>query len=113
DDAADILLLEHMVLSGAGYTVTSAATGEEAVEMLRVTPAPDLVVLDLQMPTVDGWQVLASIRASEHTAAIPVVLCTVKSSRIDMERGWEMGADGYLVKPFGVDELKREVHDVL
>ena len=113
DDSADIRLLLSTLLRADGSEVVEAAAGREALDVLATT-SPDLVLLDLQMPGMDGWDTLAAIRSSSSSSArdIPVVLCTVKSSRSDRARAWEMACDGYLVKPFDIDELLREVREV-
>ena len=114
DDAADIRLLLQTILVSAGHTVAQAPGGAEALaELVREPAGFDLVVLDLQMPVMDGWDTLARIRGNRRTADTPVILCTVKSSAEDVSRAWRLAADGYLVKPFVVEEFGREVAAVL
>lgn len=104
DDASDVRLLMRTVLSHAGWRVTEAAGGREAIDLLR-QGLPDVVLLDVQMPDDDGWQTLAAIRADPQTADVPVVLCTVKGSDVDQLHGWRLGCDGYLGKPFALPDL--------
>ena len=74
---------------------------------------PDLVLLDVQMPELDGWDTLRSIRSVERLKALPVILCTVKAGSADTALGWSIGCDGYLPKPFAIDALVRAVQEVL
>ena len=113
DDAYDIRLLADLVLSMAGFKVTTASSGREALSMLSGDDLPDIVVLDVQMPEVDGWETLTRLRADPRTADLPVVLCTVKGLPEDTLRGWSLGCDGYLGKPFDIGGLVDELHGVL
>jgi CheY-like chemotaxis protein len=109
DDQEDIRALVRAALGAAGLGVREAVSGLEALEQLATGPAPDVVVLDIQMPDVDGWEVLRIIRGTASTADLPVILCTVKASVADAERGWRLGADAYVTKPFAVDRLIDDV----
>jgi CheY-like chemotaxis protein len=108
DDAADIRLLVQAVLTRTGCQVRGAATAAEAFAAIDAA-LPDVVLLDVQMPDADGWSVLATIRNDPQTAALPVVLCTVKGHPHDRARGWRLGCDGYLTKPFTIPDLVDEV----
>jgi two-component system OmpR family response regulator len=112
DDAPDIRLLADLVLSMAGFTVSAASSGSEALRKLA-GDLPDIVLLDVQMPDVDGWETLARVRADSRTADLPVVLCTVKGLPEDTLKGWSLGCDGYLSKPFDINGLVDELHAVL
>ena len=107
DDAADIRLLAELVLSMAGFTVVGAPSGSEALRLLASGDLPDIVVLDVQMPDLDGWETLTRLRNDPRTATLPVVLCTVKGLPEDTLRGWALGCDGYLGKPFDISGLVR------
>ena len=113
DDAPDIRLLADLVLSMAGFTVTAASSGSEALRKLAGSDLPDIVLLDVQMPDVDGWETLTRVRADSRTAELPVVLCTVKGLPEDTLKGWSLGCDGYLGKPFDIGTLVDELHGVL
>ena len=113
DDAADIRLLADLVLSMAGFQVTAASSGREALRFLSVNELPDIVLLDVQMPDVDGWETLSRLRADPRTAELPIVLCTVKGLPEDTLKGWSLGCDGYLGKPFDIGGLVDELHGVL
>ena len=113
DDAPDIRLLADLVLSMAGFTVTAAASGREALGVLAAGDLPDIVLLDVQMPDVDGWETLSRVRADRRTRHLPVVLCTVKGLPEDALKGWTLGCDGYLGKPFDIGGLVSELQGVL
>ena len=113
DDAPDIRLLADLVLTMAGFTVTAASSGSEALRKLAAGDLPDIVLLDVQMPDVDGWETLTRVRADPRTAELPVVLCTVKGLPEDTLKGWSLGCDGYLGKPFDINGLVDELHCVL
>ena len=113
DDAPDIRMLADLVLTMAGFSVTAAASGSEALRTLAEGDLPDVVVLDVQMPDLDGWETLTRMRQDPRTADLPVVLCTVKGLPEDTLRGWTLGCDGYLGKPFDISGLVEELRAVL
>ena len=113
DAAPDIRLLADLVLSMAGFTVSAAASGREALGLLADGDLPDIVLLDVQMPDVDGWETLSRLRDDPRTAELPVVLCTVKGLPEDTLKGWSLGCDGYLGKPFDIGNLGEELEGVL
>jgi len=92
------------VLNATGYRTLEATTGGEAVQ-LATEQAPDLVLMDIQMPGVDGVEALRRLRADERTAAIPVLAVTAQAMQGDRERFLAEGFDGYLSKPVNVREL--------
>lgn len=114
DDNADIRLVMRLALEPYGFQVSQAGSGPEALEVLGSTPElPDLVVLDVQMPDLDGWETLRAIRENPTTAALPVIMCTVKARPQDMAEGWELGCDGYVSKPFEPRELADQARSVM
>lgn len=114
DDNADIRLVMRLALEPYGFQVTQAASGTEALEALAADPElPNLVVLDVQMPDLDGWDTLRAIRENPSTADLPVIMCTVKARPQDIAQGWELGCDGYVSKPFGPRELADEARSVM
>jgi CheY-like chemotaxis protein len=114
DDIADIRLVMRLALEPYGFQVTEAASGYEALDAFGAgQELPDLVVLDVQMPDLDGWETLRAIRGNPITATLPVIMCTVKARPQDMAQGWELGCDGYVSKPFGPRELADEARSVL
>jgi len=113
DDAPDIRLLTDLVLSMAGFIVVAAESGSRALSLLADGELPDIVLLDVQMPELDGWQTLRRVRGDPRTAAVPVVMCTVKGLPEDTLLGWSLGCDGYLGKPFDIAALVAELNAVL
>ena len=105
DDAADIRLLQGSVLSRLGFAVSEVSCGEEALVYLDRHGPPAVVVLDVQMPDMDGWDTLAEIRSRPGGGDVPVVFCTVKAAREDESRAWSAGCDGYVIKPFTIEGL--------
>ena len=112
DDDPDILELVAFRLSRAGYDVLKAADGEDALAK-AIQHAPDLAVLDVMMPKMDGYEVTRQIRALARTASIPVVLLTARVQEVDIARGFEAGADDYMKKPFSPQDLRARVEAVL
>ena len=99
DDEAGIRELCRVNLVLAGHEVVEAADGVQALEQ-ATSAQPDLIFLDVLMPGMSGWEVLAKLRENEATAAIPVVMLTALNSEDDQIRGWEGGVVDYLTKPF-------------
>ena len=106
DDDPDIVDILKFNLETAGYDVLTASDGEAARDLI-LDAVPDLVVLDIMMPKMDGLEALAALKADEATKEIPVVMLTAKTSDNDQWAGWEAGADYYITKPFDLDELLR------
>ena len=113
DDDADIRNMAVALLGLHGIAATSVANGVVALrELSSMQPKPDVILLDVQMPELDGWDTLQAIRSRADLASVRVILCTVKASLDDVGRGVALGCDGYLAKPFSVDELVAEVSRV-
>jgi CheY-like chemotaxis protein len=104
EDNETNMKLVRDVLQAKGYTTSEATTGEDAVELAR-TLEPALVLMDVQLPGIDGIEALARLRRDERTSAIPVVALTAQAMRGDSERFLEVGFDGYVSKPIDVGEL--------
>jgi DNA-binding response OmpR family regulator len=109
DDDPLIVRLVRANLDRAGYRVLTAADGEEALEVVAAE-LPDLVILDLMLPRLDGFEVCRRIR---EFSLVPVVMLTARGEQVDKLRGFEMGADDYLTKPFAPAELLARVQAVL
>ncbi|MGD9893437.1 MAG: response regulator transcription factor [Dehalococcoidia bacterium] len=109
DDDPLIVRLVRMHLDRAGYNVLIATDGEEALDVCA-SELPDLVILDLMLPKRDGYDVCRSIR---EFSLVPVVMLSAKGEQVDKLRGFEMGADDYLTKPFAPQELLARVQAVL
>jgi DNA-binding response OmpR family regulator len=112
DDDPDILALVTFRLERGGYDVVAANDGEEALR-LAVERAPDLAVLDVMMPKLDGYEVTTRLRQSERTRRMPVILLTARVQEADIARGFEVGADDYVKKPFSPQELGARVQAIL
>jgi two-component system response regulator MtrA len=112
DDDADILSLVRAVLERSGHEVVAASDGAEALASVRARK-PDLVVLDIAMPEVDGLEVLRRLRADPTTSELPVVLLSARAQEADVERGFAIGASAYLKKPFSPRELSEHVAELL
>ena len=112
DDEPDVLLLCRLNLEQRGHQVLEAPNGDEALDLAR-EGGLDLVVLDLMLPGIDGYQVLQALRADDRTSGIPVLVLTAKSLQADRERSRQLGAAAFLTKPFLPDELCDMVDEVL
>jgi len=118
DDERDIVELVRYNLVQAGYRVVSAVDGKQAIDMVR-RERPDLIVLDLMLPTLPGTEVARILKQGEKTRDIPIVMLTARGEEVDRVVGFELGADDYVVKPFSPRELvlrvqailRRETHD--
>lgn len=106
DDEPDIRMLTRMMLEGAGHEVVEAETGERCIEILDSGVQPGLILLDIRLPGIDGWQVLERV-ASRIADPIPVVMMSAHSSESTFARAAKEGSVGYLVKPFKEAELLR------
>jgi two-component system alkaline phosphatase synthesis response regulator PhoP len=104
DDEPGIVDIARANLEGYGYIVIAAHDGEEALEKVK-TEKPDLVVLDILMPEMDGWDVLEQIESDTELAGIPVIMLTARASDEDVLRGLETGAVEYMTKPFYPQDL--------
>ena len=108
DDEPDVLLLCRVNLEHAGHTVLVAESGEAGLE-LATTERPDLIVLDLMMPNMDGFEVLEELAGAAVTRDVPVLILTARTRMDDKVRGWRAGADAYLTKPFTPATLVTDV----
>ena len=112
DDEQDALELIDYNLQAAGYRVITAVDGSEAVRKARAT-MPDLIVLDLMLPELDGLEVCKILRRDSATGSIPIIMLTAKASEIDRVLGLELGADDYVTKPFSPRELVLRIKNQL
>jgi two-component system phosphate regulon response regulator PhoB len=112
DDEPDIIALVAYHLARAGYRVSTASTGMEALHAAR-EEQPALVVLDLMLPELSGFQVLEKLRADQAFSDIPVLMLTARRDEPDRVQGLSLGADDYLVKPFSPQELVLRVRNIL
>jgi DNA-binding response OmpR family regulator len=112
DDEEDLRELVSYRLSRSGYEVVEAVDGQEAFE-LATERTPDLMVLDVMMPRLDGYELTRRVREQDSLRSVPVILLTARSQETDVGRGFDVGADDYLKKPFNPDELVARVRAVL
>jgi DNA-binding response OmpR family regulator len=112
DDDEDVLELIAFRLEHSGYTVLQARDGQEALDLAR-TSRPDLAVLDVMMPKIDGFEVTRRLRADDSTTRMPIILLTARTQEADVQRGFDAGADDYIRKPFSPQELRARVQAIL
>jgi two-component system alkaline phosphatase synthesis response regulator PhoP len=112
EDDPDIAELVARYLDKAGFVSQRASSGKDALQAIAARP-PDLLVLDLMLPHVDGLEICRRLRASEPTAAIPIIMLTARAEESERIVGLELGADDYLAKPFSPSELVARVRALL
>lgn len=112
DDDPDIRELVALSLRHCGYDLRLAGDGEEALRLAQERP-PDLAVLDVAMPGLDGYELTRRLRSHPPTRAVPVLLVTARARPEDEARGYAAGASGYVRKPFGTRELRERVEELL
>ena len=112
EDDEDILQLLKYNLAKEGYQVTGAASGEEALKVLK-SNVPDLVLLDLMLPGIDGLEVCRLLKREAKTSQVPIIMLTAKGEEADIVTGLELGADDYITKPFSPRVLLARVRTVL
>jgi two-component system phosphate regulon response regulator PhoB len=112
DDEIDILTLVEYNLLKEGYHVHTAETGEKGLQ-LATREIPDLVVLDLMLPGIDGMEVCRRIKSNEATNSIPIIMLTAKGEDVDIVSGLEVGADDYLTKPFSPKVLIARIRSLI
>jgi CheY-like chemotaxis protein len=112
DDEPALLRLMAFVLQKQGHIMLTASNGEDALRMVR-QHRPDLVVLDIMMPRLDGFEVAQTIRADPEIAGTPIVMLSAKAQDEDVQRGLAAGVDTYITKPFAPEQLAQVVADLL
>lgn len=112
EDDFDIANMLRMYFSAQGYQVDVAARGNDALDKTR-RHLPDLIVLDIMLPDMDGYQVCKVLRTTTRTSHIPIIFLTQKDERSDRIAGLELGADDYITKPFDIEELKLRVRTAI
>jgi len=112
DDDPDILSIVSMSLETQGYTVYKATNGREAVDLAK-EHHPDLVLMDMMMPIVSGYEAVGELKADATTKDITIVGLSAKAMATDMERATDVGIDGYITKPFRVAQVLRVVESYL
>jgi two-component system response regulator VicR len=113
EDEAEMIDLIRLILTRRGFDVRGANGGKEGLEIIR-RDHPDLILLDLMMPDMDGWEVYQQMKADESTKDIPVIVVTAKAQSIDKVLGLHIAkVDDYIAKPFSPQELMESVDSVL
>jgi two-component system, OmpR family, alkaline phosphatase synthesis response regulator PhoP len=112
DDEIYIVHILDFSLGMEGYEVITALDGEQALEKLK-SEKPDLIVLDIMMPKLDGYEVCKSIKSSPETKHIPVILLSAKGRNVDQKLGFDVGADDYITKPFSPRKLVERINQLL
>ena len=111
DDEEDILHFLELVLREKGYDVATAGSGYEALTRTQIEK-PDLVLLDIMMPQMDGWEVLKLLRVDDATAKIPVAMLSARTEAKDRVQGLQEGAVDYICKPFSLQELLAKIEAI-
>jgi len=112
DDEVHIIKIIDYKLRAAGHMVVSARDGQEALERAR-GEKPDLILLDVMMPKMDGFETLVRLRRDPETSSTPIFMLTVKGKEVDRAKGMELGADDYITKPFSPSKLLARIEEVL
>jgi DNA-binding response OmpR family regulator len=112
DDEIYIVHILDFSLGMEGYEVLTALDGEQALERLK-SDKPDLVVLDIMMPKLDGYEVCRAIKSDPDTRHIPVILLSAKGRNVDQKMGFDVGADDYITKPFSPRKLVERINSLL
>ncbi len=112
DDEIYIVHILDFSLGMEGYEVVTALDGEQALEKVK-TDKPDLIVLDIMMPKLDGYEVCKSIKSNSATQNIPVILLSAKGRNVDQKMGFDVGADDYITKPFSPRKLVERINQLL
>jgi CheY-like chemotaxis protein len=112
DDSPTVLLMERLLLQEEPYALLSASNGAEAVKA-AFAQQPDLILMDVVMPGMDGFEVCRILRADEATRATPIILVTTKAGLEHVERGYESGCNDYVTKPFNGNELRAKIENFL
>src|SRR5215813_13899610 len=112
DDDEDVLLIVQTILDNSGYSCVVARNGREGVEK-AIESSPDLILLDVMMPELSGWEVCTTLKSAPETRQIPIAMLTVKSEIRDLITGMQVGADDYITKPFTRKKLLSTVRKLL
>ncbi len=112
EDDLDVADMLNAYFNVQGYDVLTANWGEDAIKMCQDAP-PDLIILDIRLPDIDGFEVARRLRHNRRTQNIPIIFLTEKRARADRLQGLELGADDYITKPFDVQELRLRVRNAL
>ena len=112
DDEHKIIMTLEYAFRKAGYEVFIARDGSEVLELLK-TEIPDLILLDIMMPKMEGFSTLQEIKTQEKLKNVKVIFLSAKNNPVDIEKGLEMGADDYITKPYSIKKLTERVDELL
>ena len=112
DDEKNILISLQFLMKKAGYVVRTAMDGETALDLIA-DRAPDLMLLDIMLPQIDGFEVCRRVRQTHSPLDMKIVMLTAKGREVDAEKGLALGANAYVTKPFSTRDLVQTVHDLL
>jgi DNA-binding response OmpR family regulator len=112
DDEPNIVISLEYLLQRDGYRVVVARDGQEALDAIAASP-PDLVLLDVMLPRVSGFEVCQTVRENPALAAMPIVMLTAKGREVEVSKGMALGANAYITKPFSTQELLAQIHALL
>ena len=112
DDEQDILEFISYNLEKEGYEIATASNGFDAIEK-ALEFKPDLIILDIMMPNVDGYATIESVKKNEKLANCKVIFLSAKNKESDIEKGMQLGADAYMTKPFSIKKLVDQVNELL
>jgi len=112
DDEPNIVLALEFLMKKEGYEVQTVSDGEEALRTIEKSP-PDLILLDIMMPNLDGYEVCQRIRSDPSMKDIVIIMLTAKGREVEREKGLALGADFYITKPFSTREVVQKVREVL
>jgi len=113
DDMSQIRNILSFSLRKEGYEIKVASNGIDALKYALGDKPPDLIILDIMMPGMDGYEVIKKIRASDTTKDIPIIFLTAKAQKKDVQKGIEVGCNDYVVKPFKMDDLRQKIAALL
>ena len=112
DDKLEVVELVKATLEGEDYQTISASDGREALEKIG-KEKPDLVLLDVVMPKMNGLEVLAKVKKDPQTKDVPIIMLTAKGQQLDKDRGRRLGAEDYIVKPFSPSHLLTKIEEIM
>lgn len=112
DDEPNILISLEFLMQQAGFEVITAEDGEQALAHVQQAP-PDLILLDISLPGISGFDVLEQLRQQTTTAALPIIMLTAHGREVEREKGMALGADDYITKPFSTQALVEKVNALL
>ncbi|PCF97472.1 response regulator transcription factor [Vreelandella nigrificans] len=112
DDEPNIVLSLEFLMEQAGFEVVTAEDGEQALEQVSVA-SPDLLLLDISLPGMSGFDVLERLRSQDATAQLPIIMLTAHGRDVEREKGMALGADDYITKPFSTQSLVEKVKALL